>query len=249
MSKISISKLWPQPKKSVEWAGWRTLLTATGVFLGSQILLGLMLTPFFINNDDTSEDFFDTLEPFTLMALEIIAALIMLVLLRSTVPALIKKENLGISRLTRSDISNVIKGYGVYIVGALTAIVVIDALIDSFNQEQIQDTGFETTVGGLDLLWVFISLVVVAPIIEEIFFRSFLFRGLIGPLSVWQAAVFSSFIFGLVHLQANVAVDAFILGLALSWLVVKTNKIGPAILLHSVKNLIAFLLLFVFKVN
>ena len=58
------------------------------------------------------------------------------------------------------------------------------------------------------------------------------------------ATIFVSMLFGLVHMQWNVAVDTFILSLALVWLVEKTGNLWSAIALHSLKNFMAFIFVF-----
>ncbi len=60
------------------------------------------------------------------------------------------------------------------------------------------------------------------------------------------AALISAAIFGILHGQVNLFIDTFVLGLALAWLVNKTDSLWPAIGLHMLKNGIAFLYLFVF---
>lgn len=59
-----------------------------------------------------------------------------------------------------------------------------------------------------------------------------------------SAAIFTSMLFGLVHMQWNVALDTFILSMALIWVVEKTNNLWPAIALHAFKNFIAFVFVF-----
>lgn len=58
------------------------------------------------------------------------------------------------------------------------------------------------------------------------------------------AAIFVSMLFGLVHMQWNVAVDTFVLSLALVWLVESTGNIWSAIALHALKNFMAFIFVF-----
>jgi membrane protease YdiL (CAAX protease family) len=58
------------------------------------------------------------------------------------------------------------------------------------------------------------------------------------------AAIFTSMLFGLVHMQWNVAVDTFILSFALIWILEKTGNLWPAIFLHALKNCVAFVFVF-----
>lgn len=60
------------------------------------------------------------------------------------------------------------------------------------------------------------------------------------------AAVFSSMLFALAHGQWNVAIDTFILSFALIWVFEKTGSIWASVLLHALKNLIAFGAIFIY---
>jgi len=81
-----------------------------------------------------------------------------------------------------------------------------------------------------------ITAIVVAPLLEETFFRGFLFQGLArswGP--VWGAIV-SAGLFGLAHQQASVFVPLFALGLLLAWVFYRSGSIWTNILLHASFN-------------
>lgn len=58
------------------------------------------------------------------------------------------------------------------------------------------------------------------------------------------AALVTSIIFGLVHMQWNIAIDTFILSFALVYVFEKTQNLWAAIALHALKNGIAFIGLF-----
>ncbi len=80
---------------------------------------------------------------------------------------------------------------------------------------------------------------VVAPIVEEIFFRGFIFAGL-RPRHGWQrAAVISSVLFALIHLIPTAIIPIFILGYIFAYLYHRSNSIWPAILMHSATNALA----------
>ena len=59
------------------------------------------------------------------------------------------------------------------------------------------------------------------------------------------AAIFSSMLFALAHGQWNVAIDTFILSFALIWVFEKSGSIWASVLLHAIKNFIAFGALFI----
>lgn len=59
------------------------------------------------------------------------------------------------------------------------------------------------------------------------------------------SAIFTSMLFALAHGQWNVAIDTFILSFALIWVFEKTGSIWSSILLHAIKNFVAFGALFI----
>ena len=61
------------------------------------------------------------------------------------------------------------------------------------------------------------------------------------------SALFVSSVFGLVHGQWNVALDTFVLSMVMIALYEKTNNLWASVLLHGIKNFIAFMALFVIK--
>ena len=80
---------------------------------------------------------------------------------------------------------------------------------------------------------------IVAPIVEEIFFRGFVFAGL-RPRYGWQrAAAISSVLFALIHLTPTAIMPIFILGYIFAYLYQRSGSIWPAILMHSATNALA----------
>jgi CAAX protease family protein len=83
-------------------------------------------------------------------------------------------------------------------------------------------------------------IVLVAPIIEEVFFRGFLLRALSNKMGIFYGSLLSALIFALLHLQPNSLIPIFILGLIINSLVIKSKSIIPAIVFHVFNNAIAF---------
>lgn len=119
------------------------------------------------------------------------------------------------------------------------------------NLEQEQEIGFDRVVGSSDMLLAFVSLVVVPPIVEEVLFRGFLFTGLRSKLGFVATALIVSALFALPHMFASsngllwiAAIDTFVLSLVLCYLREKTGALWAAIVLHAIKNSLAYLFLF-----
>lgn len=119
--------------------------------------------------------------------------------------------------------------------------------IPGFKADQVQDVGLSNLISTPELIAGFLSLVVFTPLYEELIFRGVLFKGLRRKLPFWWSAVLTSIVFGIAHLQWNVAVDVFALSLILCYLMEKSGSVVPAMVLHALKNSLAFILLFVVK--
>ena len=85
-------------------------------------------------------------------------------------------------------------------------------------------------------LILFVAGAIIAPVVEEIFFRGFVFAGL-RPRYGWKkAALISSLLFALIHLQPTAFLPIFLLGLIFALLYQYSGSIWPAILMHFATN-------------
>ena len=88
-----------------------------------------------------------------------------------------------------------------------------------------------------------LSVVCVAPAIEELVFRGVLLSGLMHRLRTGWAVILSALLFGCVHVpdfkSVWYAVPAIVLmGLVLAWLRLKSRSLWPAITAHATNNLV-----------
>lgn len=155
----------------------------------------------------------------------------------------LRLPDIGLGRLKLGHVGMALLGVIAYFIASFTISFLI-GLVLPYDQQQVQDVGFSNP-GQLELVLVFVALVVMAPIAEELLFRGFMFRGLRRRLSFWPAALIVSLLFGLVHGQINVGLDVFALSLVLCYLREHTDSLWPCIILHASKNLIAFVILFI----
>jgi membrane protease YdiL (CAAX protease family) len=98
---------------------------------------------------------------------------------------------------------------------------------------------YTTASAGGWLLWLWLALVVLTPIGEEILFRGFLFRGwLRSPRDAWPVIVVTSLLWALIHVQYDwyVIGQIFIFGLLLGWLRWASGSVILTILLHALIN-------------
>ncbi len=92
---------------------------------------------------------------------------------------------------------------------------------------------------GTELVMSALIIVLAAPILEEIFFRGFIFKTLLEKSRTWIAFLVSGVIFAGIHLEFGTFMPLFILGLILNWIFFKTKSIYPGILFHIINNAIA----------
>jgi uncharacterized protein len=91
-----------------------------------------------------------------------------------------------------------------------------------------------------------LTIVVMAPVLEEVLFRGIVLQGFRKNYSAPKAVFWSAVVFALIHLNPWQALPAFILGLFIGWAYLKTNSLIPAILIHFTNNLTASVLSFIF---
>ena len=89
------------------------------------------------------------------------------------------------------------------------------------------------------------TLVIVAPIAEEVLFRGYLYGKLKGYVPAIWAALATSLLFGIAHFQWTVGIDVFILSMFLCGLRSLTGSIWAGILVHILKNALAYYILFI----
>lgn len=90
----------------------------------------------------------------------------------------------------------------------------------------------------------FITIGMVAPLAEEMVFRGAVLRTLnevLGHRLRWVAIAVSALLFAVVHGNMAQGFGAFVLGLALGWMYVRTGSIVPGVVFHWVNNGVAVL--------
>lgn len=129
--------------------------------------------------------------------------------------------------------------------GALLSILIIIPLVFTFNivteplsmwmgvpeflkqfMEQIQTNKISSLI----------SVVILAPILEELFCRGIILRGLLTRMKPSKAIIWSAFMFGVMHMNPWQAIPAFLLGLLMGWIYYRTHSLWLAVLIHFINN-------------
>lgn len=141
-------------------------------------------------------------------------------------------------------VSLIATGIVMYIAGAVLPGV------DLTTEQQV---GFENITQRYEMLLAFFTLVVLAPICEEVLFRGYLYGRVRRHYNALWTIALTSFVFGLMHvyagpgmpLQWNVMIGTTVLALFIGALREYTGSIWAGILVHMLKNGVAFFVLFI----
>ena len=87
-------------------------------------------------------------------------------------------------------------------------------------------------------------VVVVAPVVEETFFRGFVFAGLRGRYDWRWAAAISSALFAAAHLELTFFIPAFVLGYIFAYLYQRSGSVWPGMIIHAAMNALAMAVLY-----
>jgi membrane protease YdiL (CAAX protease family) len=159
------------------------------------------------------------------------------------------REESGLTGLlTWTDIGLAPLGYVVSTILAIGASALF-SLFPWFNANQGQDLGFATALTGMDRIMGFFAVAVVAPIIEEIVFRGWLYGKIRSRLNMVASILIVSLLFGLIHRQWNLGLNTFVTSIVLCGLREMTGTIYSGIIVHMIKNGIAFYLVYVMGVG
>jgi membrane protease YdiL (CAAX protease family) len=165
---------------------------------------------------------------------------------------------LGLTKPKWFDTVYVILGFAAYFALNIALVSVLSSVLPGLDVDQKQDIGFDTARSFISLVPVFIALVVLAPLAEEVLIRGFLFGSLRSRMTLPWSILLTSIIFGAAHLFGGepgapllwiAAIDTFALSVVLCYLREKTGRLWAGIGLHALKNCIAFVALFVLHIS
>ncbi|MCB9819803.1 CPBP family intramembrane metalloprotease [Candidatus Nomurabacteria bacterium] len=231
--------------KRILWAVFYTVLVVAA-FFGAQLLL-VALVYVLKTIGVPLEAFNNTVLLFSLSAMTYALALVVVLLISSRIDKSSSvKKDLGIQRLLSwGDIFAGVLSFIPYVILSAVVITVASGIIPGFDIAQKQDVGFENLVSSMEMMLAFLALVVIAPLVEELLFRGYLYTKLKKYLGMAAGIILVSVVFGVMHGQLNVGVDTFVLSVVLCGLREITGSVWAGVVLHMAKNGLAFYLLFV----
>lgn len=227
---------------------WAIALTVWvgAIIVVAQFVVSLVAT-IIIKGSDVVVDANSAVLEAVLMVIVYVMALVLIILpplylLNSKV----SRDSLGLKGLpTWTDILLAPIGYIASMVATIAVLLVVQAVAPSFDLNEAQDVGFNGIYLNIDKAIAFVALVVLAPIAEELIFRGYLYGKLRTRLSAIPAIILVSVLFGLMHGQWNVGIVVGVMSVFLCVARELTGTIYAGILMHMIRNGLAFYLLYV----
>jgi membrane protease YdiL (CAAX protease family) len=222
------------------------------VFLIVQILIGLLITGLVaagIPLDSLNPAVFNAVVAAAIYVVSLVVVIGMPFWLRQRRT---NREDLGVVRWPSwLDIVLAPAALVVYLLISAAVLYLFSVVAPQIDLKQAQDIPFSGLSHQYEYMLAFLTLVILAPAAEELLFRGYLFGKMKKHAPFWLATIITSLLFGGLHLiagaslQWNVAADTFALSLVLCSLRQITGNIWAGILLHMIKNGIAYYFLFI----
>ncbi|HJZ46100.1 MAG TPA: type II CAAX endopeptidase family protein [Roseiflexaceae bacterium] len=127
---------------------------------------------------------------------------------------------------------------GILTVGGALAVAISELQGQQFVNPQVHDITQGQQLTPTHLIMLLLGTAVMAPIVEELFFRGMLYPLLRRRLPVWLAVVANAVIFAALHFIPILLPILFVMGLLLSFVRARTNSVVPCILIHAINNTI-----------
>jgi uncharacterized protein len=135
------------------------------------------------------------------------------------------------------------------VVGMLTLGAAITSAISAFQGQEFVNPQVDDMTQGqqltpLHLIMLLLGVAVVAPIVEELFFRGMLYPLLRRRLPGWLAIVANAAIFAALHFIPILLPILFVMGLLLTFVRARTNSVIPGMLIHALNNTVFVLAIY-----
>lgn len=234
------------------------ILTALAIFFSSQFIAAALLFSVPSLFGFSQEQIMDGLKNNLLfqLAASVTYYSLTIIFVCLLVRKFLSKKILGFGRWIKwMDVVYAFCGYAVYFVSFFVLVLVIQKFLPDLNKDQDQQLSFSLSASGLGLVVVYVGIVILPAIAEEVLCRGYLYGGLRKKISPKVAGLIVSGLFAAAHLQFGsgepllwmAAIDTFVLSLVLVYLREKTGSLWSSVLLHGIKNSTAFIVLFVLR--
>ena len=222
-----------------------------GALVSVLVVAGLLTLPIgLVQGPRLGADF--TTFTFVLAILATEGSMLLVLYARLIAPGAVSWRELGLRPLPLGTVLRVglVAGLG----GLLLTVAVGSALAQiGLRPNQFEQFRFVRREGLGSFLVVLASAAVLAPVVEELFFRGFLFGLYRRRQPLWVAYLVPGLVFAALHVQptvmsltqiAGLAIGIFLLGTVLTLVYQRTGSLLPGMLAHAVNNATGLVLLY-----
>ncbi|MCH5280097.1 MAG: CPBP family intramembrane metalloprotease [Lachnospiraceae bacterium] len=155
--------------------------------------------------------------------------------------ALLKRAGYQVQFLSNVTLIGILGAIGCSVLFFLLLDNCLDPIFESVFPQSEQD--YQETIQSLiqSPVTSLLQVCIIAPIIEEILMRGFVLGGLKNTYGAITALLFSSLLFALLHFNMVQTLSAFVCGVILGLLYIKTNSIFCCIIAHCGYNFISYI--------
>ncbi len=221
----------PETKQPKPFPSWSDLLAFLGIFLLGTLAGGLLIVPVLKLALSVSEQ-----------AVTFAGYMVQFVLI-IVLTLVYRRSRGGSGTLFRFSIkwfNAALILWGVVLVFMIG--VVIEPLLELFPDSYLEMLNNAIGRGG----WAIATTVIAAPIMEEMLFRGIVLESVRSRYGSFRAIIISAAVFGLIHIIPQQVINAFLVGIVLGFVYVKTESLTSVIILHAVNNALAYLQTVVF---
>lgn len=230
---------------------WRIVLNTIAAFLFSQLIavflvgIGYSLSHPHSHNTANAINNSIVAQFFYVLLAEGLAALLAIWFVRH------RRLNLGVIGLGRRPRTKDARAAVLGFLAVYALLIIANLIVGIFSPQinnQKQNLGFNNISTNSQNILAFLALVIIPPLGEEPLVRGYLYAGLRRWWRFWPAALLTSFLFGVAHLEFGsggplvwgAAIDTFLLSIVLVFLRERTGALYAGMAVHMLNNLIAF---------
>lgn len=121
-------------------------------------------------------------------------------------------------------------------IALFAATVLIEPVLSLFPDRWLELIESQMRLGG----WMMLTVVVAAPILEEILFRGIIQGSLVRKYGPWRGVLVASAVFGIVHGIPQQMVNAFFVGMVLGFVYYCSRSLVVVMVIHAINNAVSY---------
>ncbi len=121
-------------------------------------------------------------------------------------------------------------------IALFAATILIEPVLALFPDRWLELLDEHMRLGG----WMMLTVIVAAPILEEILFRGIIQGSLVRKYGPWRGVLFASVVFGVVHGIPQQVVNAFFVGMVLGFVYYCSRSLVVAMVIHAINNAVSY---------